>query len=159
SHLPRVFESSEELLLDPASLAYVDQRLDSIEIDNPKRDLFGDAYEAFTSNGFRGQEGQFFTPQNAISLLVSIVNPEPGERVIDPACGAGGFLSGVARHLLTRGAEQKLVASTVFGVDKDRYLVGLAASRLALLTLLSSNVFCGDSLSWKGENTEDFRLE
>ncbi len=157
--LPLVFESSEELLLDPTSLAYVDQRLDDVEIDNPKRDLFGDAYEAFTSSGFRGQEGQFFTPQNAINLLVSMVNPEPGENIIDPACGAGGFLSGAARHLLAKGANQEAVASSLFGVDKDRYLVGLAASRLALLTLRMANVFCGDSLAWRGENGDEFPPE
>ncbi len=156
--LPLVFESTEELLLDPASVAYVDQRLNSVEIENPKRDLFGDAYEAFTSTGFRGQEGQFFTPQNAIDLLVSVVDPKPGERIIDPACGAGGFLSGAARYLTAKGVPPKEIASSIFGVDKDRYLAGLAAARLALLTLTASNVFCADSLAWEAENGDAFPL-
>jgi len=157
--LPLVFESTEELLLDPASVAYVDQRLNNVEIENPTRDLFGDAYEAFTSTGFRGQEGQFFTPQNAIDLLVSIVDPKPDEKIIDPACGAGGFLSGAARYLTSKGVSPKLIASNVFGVDKDRYLAGLAASRLALLTLTASRVFCADSLAWEGENGVAFPLD
>ena len=154
--LPLVFQRSEELLLDPASVAYVDQRLNNVELDNPKRDLFGDAYEAFTSTGFRGQEGQFFTPQNAIELLVSIVDPEPGEKIIDPACGAGGFLSGAARYLSAKQVSPADIASSIFGVDKDRYLAGLAASRLALWTLTASRVFCADSLAWEAENGDTF---
>src|SRR5229473_1031036 len=157
--LPLVFESTEEFLLDPASVAYVDQRLNSIEIENPKRDLFGDAYEVFTSAGFRGQEGQFFTPQNAIDLLVSVVNPKRGEKIIDPACGAGGFLRGVARYLSGKGVHRDEIASSIFGIDKDRYLAGLAAARLALLTLTASKVFCADSLAWEAENGEAFPLD
>jgi type I restriction enzyme M protein len=156
--LPLVFEASEELLLDPASLAYVDQRLESAELESQGRDPFGDAYEVFMGSGVRGQEGQFFTPQNAVQLLVSIVDPRRGEKVIDPACGAGGFLSGAARHLLDQGASPGEVAENVFGIDKDRYLVGLAASRLSLLTLAPANIYCADSLAWKAENGQDHPL-
>lgn len=38
-----------------------------------------------------------------------MVDPQPGERVLDPASGAGGFLSAAARHLVRRGAERVAV--------------------------------------------------
>ena len=156
--LPSIFRS-ETLLLDPTNLAYIDQMLDATELDNPERDPIGDAYEIFIGSSVRGQEGQFFTPQNAVNLLVSVIDPRPGERVIDPACGAGGFLSATARHLLRAGASVGDIAASVTGVDKDRYLVNLASSHLSLVTLQPARVYCADSLAWAAEEGEEFALK
>jgi type I restriction enzyme M protein len=157
--LPAIFDQDDELLLDPASLAYVDQMLEFVDIDDLARDPFGDAYEVFIGSSIRGQEGQFFTPQNAIRLLVSIVDPRPGERIIDPACGSGGFLGTTAQHLIALGASLKDTATNILGVDKDRYLVSLAASRLSLITLAPARVFCADSLAWDTEEDQGFPLK
>ncbi|NDJ25894.1 N-6 DNA methylase [Nostoc sp. B(2019)] len=154
-----IFSNEEELLLDPASITYIDQKLDKINLDNWSRDPFGDAYEIFIGSTIRGQEGQFFTPQNAVELLVSLVTPKPGERFIDPACGAGGFLNAIARSLVTAGVSPKDVSSSVFGIDKDSYLVNLAAARLSLVTLSPANVFCADSLAWVAEGEKNFVLK
>lgn len=156
--LPVIFDQHDELLLDPTSLAYVDQMLGSVDIGDLTSDPFGDAYEVFIGSGIRGQEGQFFTPQNAIRLLVSIVDPRPGERIIDPACGSGGFLGATAQRLIALGASPKDAATNTLGVDKDRYLVSLAASRLSLITLTPARVFCADSLAWNTEEDQDFAL-
>jgi type I restriction enzyme M protein len=157
--LPATYTNSEELLLDPDSLSYVDSVLDKAAIDDPSSDPIGDAYETFIGSSVRGQEGQFFTPQNAVRLLVSIVNPVPGEKIIDPACGAGGFLSAAARHLLSAGASAEEVAGSVFGIDKDRYLVGLASAHVSVVTLAPARVYCADSLRWASEEGQDFPLK
>ncbi|MBI3977018.1 MAG: N-6 DNA methylase [Chloroflexi bacterium] len=156
--LPSVSDPDDILRLDPASIAYVHLQLDAIAMDDWNRDPFGDAYEAFVGSIIRGQEGQFFTPQNAVNLLVTIVDPRPGERVIDPACGAGGFLSATARHLVVQGASPETAAAHVFGVDKDRYLSSLASARLSFVTLAPVNVFCADSLAWRAEEGQEFAL-
>ncbi len=145
--LPSSFSRRSEILLDEESLVYVDRMLDNAGLDNPARDPIGDVYEAFTGSLVRGQEGQFFTPQNAVELLVSLIDPQPGERIIDPACGAGGFLSAAARHLRQHGDNTESIAMHIFGVDKDRYLSELAASHLSLVTLQPAQVFCADSLA------------
>ncbi len=154
-----LFSPQEELLLDPASIAYIDQKLERIDLENWNRDPFGDAYEVFIGSAVRGQEGQFFTPQNAVELLVSLVNPRPGEKIIDPACGAGGFLNAAARHLLATGTSPAEVTNNIFGVDKDSYLVSLASARLSLVTLAKPNVSCADSLAWAAEIDREFPLK
>lgn len=154
-----IFSYEEELLLDPTSITYIDQKLAKINLNNWSRDPFGDAYEIFIGSSIRGQEGQFFTPQNAVELLVSLVTPKPGERFIDPACGAGGFLNVIARSLINAGVSPKDVSNSVFGVDKDSYLVNLAAARLSLVTLSPANVFCADSLAWVAEGGRNFLLQ
>ncbi len=157
--LPTLFPSDQPLLLDPQCLAQIDTLLDMADLDTATHDPFGEIYEVFMGSQIRGQEGQFFTPLNAIALLVALVNPLPGETLIDPACGAGGFLSVAARHLKASGASVQQILSTVFGLDKDHYLAGLASARLSLLTLKSAQVFCADSLAWKLESiTPNFYL-
>lgn len=155
---PKVFQPTDELALDTESISYVDSMLSQVNLADPSRDPIGDLYEAFIGSHVRGQEGQFFTPQNAIQLLVTMVRPQPGERIIDPACGAGGFLSVAARYLLTAGAPREQVAAAVHGVDKDRYLANLASSHLSVVTLAPANTYCADSLAWAPEEGGDFPL-
>ena len=57
------------------------------------------AYEAVTSNTLKREKGQFFTPRNVIRMMVEMVNPRPGMRILDPACGSGGFLVVTLNHV------------------------------------------------------------
>ncbi len=150
--LPNLFEPDEEILMDPASIAYVDEQLSGLNLYEPSRDPLGDLYESFVGTGIQQDQGQFFTPQNAVSWLVDAVSPQPGERVIDPACGAGGFLSYTARKLRFGGASRKEIADSLFGIEKDAYLAKLADAHISVTTLCKSNVICGDSISWIGNN-------
>lgn len=146
--LPDVFPADAALTLDAECLQYVDRRLAGIDFADPHADPIGDAYETFIGAARRGAEGQFFTPHAAVRLLVELVDPRPGERVIDPACGAGGFLGHVARRLLHRGADPAAIAAALVGIDKDRQLVRLARAHVGLVTLTPARIFCGDSLAW-----------
>jgi type I restriction enzyme M protein len=146
-----IFSSKENLLLDSNCIAFIDERLSNLNLNSWIRDPFGDVYEVFIGAVVRGQEGQFFTPQNAVDLLVSLVNPQPGEKFIDPACGAGGFLNAFSRHLIVSGMDSTDVSSCIYGVDKDSYLVKLAAARLSMVTFAPAKVFCADSLAWRVE--------
>lgn len=157
-NIPNTLGRYEEILLDPTSLAYVHARLDLLTDRVIKEDPFGDAYEVFIGDSIRGQEGQFFTPQNIVSLLVSLINPQQGEIIIDPACGSGSFLNASARWLIGNGVKPDLVAKSVFGTDKDSYLSELAAARLSLITLAQAKVYCADSLAWKPDDEKGFEI-
>jgi type I restriction enzyme M protein len=156
--LPGLFPIDDDICLDPTSLYFVHCALKRIDLNTTVYDPFGDVYEVFTGNGMRGQEGQFFTPQNAVHFLVEAVNPKPGERIIDPACGSGAFLSATARYLIQRGSTEQEAVSTIFGVDKDQYLVRLALARLSLLSFTPAQVYCGDSLALTNEQGGDLFL-
>ncbi len=149
TELPHVFEADEEMLLDPEALQFVDSKLAQIDLRSPDRDPIGDAYEAFAGSELRSMEGQFFTPQNAVSWLVEAVNPLPGEKIIDPACGAGGFLAFTAKHLVKNGSSGEDVSAAIFGLEKDQYLTTLAHAHLSLITLEPASVVCADSLAMR----------
>lgn len=147
---------SASFSLDDASLEYVDRCLSSLELKSTAVDFIGDAYQCFRGSESRGQEGQFFTPRAAIKALISLLDPQPGERVIDPACGAGGFLFATAHHLLAKGLRPKEVAGAVYGVEKDADLARLARMRLSLITLQHTHVSTGDSLAWSAVERNSF---
>ncbi|MCK4429180.1 MAG: N-6 DNA methylase, partial [Candidatus Aenigmarchaeota archaeon] len=58
-------------------------------------DVKGDAYEGLLEKNaadVKGGAGQYFTPRPLINAMVEVMNPEPGTKIHDPACGTGGFL-------------------------------------------------------------------
>jgi len=148
SKLSFIFPITDELQLDPVCLQYINNELNKIDFKDSKRDSLGDMYEVFIGTGIREEEGQFFTPQNGIDLLVDLINPKPGEKIIDPAAGAGGFLSSAFKHLLSNGTTINDAIEQIYGIEKDTYLAKLAFTRLSIISLSESKVVCGDSLAW-----------
>jgi type I restriction enzyme M protein len=64
-------------------------------------DLKGDMYEYLLSKlSQSGTNGQFRTPRHIIDLIVALVNPKPGLRICDPACGTAGFLISAYTYIL-----------------------------------------------------------
>ena len=69
------------------------------EFDDNIGDL-GDLYEYMLSKlSTAGTNGQFRTPKHIRDMMVAMVDPKPGERVCDPACGTAGFLISAAEHI------------------------------------------------------------
>ena len=63
-------------------------------------DVKGDAYEGLlekNAEDVKGGAGQYFTPRTLIDAIVDCIQPTPGETVVDPACGTGGFFARRAR--------------------------------------------------------------
>lgn len=157
-----VFEGSDRIRLDADSLAYVVGELQTYSIMETDRDAIGDAFEVFIGPALRGAEGQFFTPRNVIEMLVKMVDPKPGEKIIDPACGSGGFLiaalSHVWRQLRDEGKRKKWserylvkrefeVATDCFrGIDKDAFLARVCKAYMALIGDGRGGVFCQNTL-------------
>ena len=153
AQFPEIYEGTEEIQFDSEILQHVMGSLDFDLID-ARSDPIGDAFEVFAGSESRARNGQFFTPRNAVELLVDMVDPQPGETIIDPACGAGGFLASVARRFRLQGMSVdsgRSAASRLYGVEKDSYLSKLARLHLSLLSGGHSNVVCGDSLALEAE--------
>jgi type I restriction enzyme M protein len=90
---------------------------------------------------------------------VEAVGPQRGERIIDPACGAGSFLSYSARYLKGQGVKDHEIDANLFGIEKDEYLAKLAKLHIALGTLGAGNVFCGDSIEGRPKDGGAFPFE
>ena len=157
-----VFEAADRIRLDAESLAYVVGELQNYSITEADRDAIGDAFEVFIGPALRGAEGQFFTPRNVIEMMVRMTDPQPGEKIIDPACGSGGFLITALSHVWERLREEAArknwterqlarreleVASECFrGIDKDAFLSRVCKAYMALIGDGRGGVFCHNAL-------------
>lgn len=145
-----IYGSPTEILLDDEAIYRVMKEC-SFSLIDAKSDPIGDAFEVFVGSESRSRSGQFFTPRSVTDLLVEAIAPKPGESIIDPACGAGGFLTSVSRYWLKEGIStqeiSRLATETFFGIDKDEYLINLAKLHISLLTGGHPNILCGDSLA------------
>ena len=139
---PTAFDADETIDLDVDALAYIVSKLQEYALLTADRDVVADAFEELIGTSFRGGEGQFFTPRNVVLMMIEMLQPASGERIIDPACGSGGFLAYIARHLAHRGAKDY----TIVGIDKDAFLARLAKIYLALIGEERAMIFCENSL-------------
>jgi type I restriction enzyme M protein len=115
-------------------------------------DLKGDMYEYLLSKlSQSGTNGQFRTPRHIIDLIVALVDPQPGMRICDPACGTAGFLISAYTYILREhtkaadlargivdGSELKpkqwefLESQAFTGFDNDANMVKIAILNLYL---------------------------
>lgn len=77
-----------------------------------------------------GDSGEFYTPRPVVQLIVDRVKPKLGERILDPACGTGGFLVEayeVLKAQMKSADDQRVLQNeSLFGVEKKPlpYLLG-----------------------------------
>ena len=94
-----VFVGNEEISLSDHGVAYVASEIAKYSFLDATVDVKGTAYETIVSNTLKQEAGQFFTPRNVIKCMVEILNPTVESRVLDPACGSGGFIVMVLDHV------------------------------------------------------------
>lgn len=68
-----------------------------------------------------GDSGEFYTPRPVIKFIVTVINPQLGETVLDPAAGTGGFLVEALEHLKkqckTTADFRQLQQKTILGIE------------------------------------------
>jgi type I restriction enzyme M protein len=98
-------------------------------------DFKGDMYEYLLSKlSASGTNGQFRTPRHIIDLITALVDPTPGQRICDPACGTAGFLISAFTHILRQHTKP---------ADLKRGLVDGALLKPAQWRFLEEQAFVG----------------
>ena len=174
-----VIHEDDSLTIDAKSLRYIVGELQLYSLQESSRDAVGAAFEVFIGPSLKGGQGQFFTPRNVVEMVVDIVNPGPDDKIMDPACGSGGFLVEALRYVWRkaeeRGAElswpeheieaekQKIAIKNFFGIDKDSFLSKVAKAYLAILGDGRGGIHCENSLEdpadWSPETRNDIKFE
>jgi type I restriction enzyme M protein len=98
-------------------------------------------FEFIVTKAAKGQKGQYFTPRHVIAEVVAMIRPTAAERVVDPACGSGGFL----RHALLQEPQCR-----VWGFDQDARALRVARVMLAASGQPTTRVMLVDSLRRQG---------
>lgn len=124
----------------------------------PDNDLKGDVYEYLLSKlSLSGINGQFRTPQHIIDLIVKMINPKSKEKVVDPACGTGGFLTTTLRHLKT--SSEKIINSNevhIEGFDSDLTMLDISRMNLILNKILDPKLKYVNSLTSENKSRDEY---
>ncbi|WP_272691246.1 type I restriction-modification system subunit M [Providencia sp. PROV132] len=154
---------------------------DSQEHGQAFQDIQGDVYEMLLSEiATAGKNGQFRTPRHIIKMMADLVQPQLGHRIIDPACGTGGFLLGAYQYIVTQLAinagtknlvpdedgfirtsvaatfdekRQFVLQESLYGYDIDATMVRLGLMNLMMHGIDEPNIDYQDTLS-KSYNEE-----
>ena len=94
----------------------------------------GYAFRHFVGRTFTGGPyRRYLTPAEVISFLVRLAAPKPGDFVIDPVCGSGGFLGRIALEWVGQGADADQITTNLNGCDIDPLAVHATKTFLELL--------------------------
>ncbi len=166
---------TDAITLDAKCLKYIVGELQLYSLKDSSRDAVGEAFEIFIGPSLKGAQGQFFTPRNVVNMVIQMIDPDTDERILDPACGSGGFLVESLRYVWNKLEEkandlgwpeaeieaekQKVAIKNFRGIDKDDFLSKVAKAYLAILGDGRGGVHCENSLenfkNWGTKTSED----
>jgi len=154
-----IFEHNEQISLNQDLVYLIVKELQNISLLESSKDILSDAFEIFVSKMLKDEGGQFFTPPNIVQFMVNYLNPDIDAKILDPACGHGGFLletkelvwskieSAHKNHEDLIKEKKVEIISNLYGIDKDLFLAKICKLYLEILSGGKSNVFCEDSLN------------
>lgn len=138
----------------PFNLKDVIASIDNIDFNNPDDShVVSQVYEELLLRMGKegGVAGEFYTPRAIVRLMVKIVNPKLGEKVLDPFCGSGGFLAESFNLMkssreLTRNDYETLQRKTFYGQEKKPFPYLLGVMNCILQGLLTPNIIRKNTL-------------
>ena len=154
---PEVF--TENIQIDDNRLLSVVSHLQGISLNQTDLDVKGVAFEKFLGNFFKGEIGQFFTPREVVEFMVDMVKPHHEERILDPACGSGGFLLHAMDYVRKQASEYHTEGTSdhylhwhdfaekrLFGIEVNDSIARVAKMNMIIHDDGHSNVISNDAL-------------
>lgn len=143
-----VFGRGETVELGSGLIEELVGYLDTYPLWSEEIDVLGEIYERFLMKTMTGRElGQYFTPRAIIDAMVRMVDPSKDDKILDPACGTGGFLISAMKYLAKKhNTDKREVARKLYGIDIFEIIVKLSKIDLWLHGNCHENIKRGDSL-------------
>jgi type I restriction enzyme M protein len=119
-----VFEDAFNYMKSGQLIRQVVNRINDVDFNNLiERQHFGDVYEQILNDlQSAGNAGEYYTPRGVTAFMADRIDPKPGEILLDPACGTGGFLTCSIRHMrdnyIRTPEDEELMQSSLRAVEK-----------------------------------------
>lgn len=139
--------------------------------EESQKDTMGDLYEYLLSKiATSGTNGQFRTPRHIIKMMVDLMQPTPGEKIVDPASGTAGFLVAAVEYVLKHYRDELFVKAgneqlqehfkyeMIHGFDTDQTMLRIASMNLMLHGIEDPNMEYKDSLSKSNTEEEQYTM-
>ena len=148
-----IFAGTNNYMKNGTIIRQVVNKLNEIDFNaSEDRHTFGDIYESLLRDlQSAGNYGEFYTPRAVTEIMTEIINPRLGEKVLDPACGTGGFLTSAIENIRNQDVHSvedlKTLESTIRGQELKPLPFMLCVTNLILHDIEVPNVINGDSLN------------
>ena len=126
SVIGNVFQDAFNYMKNGTLIRQVVNKINEIDFNRSEdRHLFGDIYEQILKDlQSAGNSGEYYTPRAVTQFMIDIAAPQLGEKVLDPACGTGGFLTGaieyVRNNYVRTPDDEALLQASIRGVEKKQ---------------------------------------
>jgi type I restriction enzyme M protein len=150
-YLPK--EVPTPISLSGAMLRDVSALIAPVKILGSKRDVVQGFYMYFAQGVYKWDLGQYFTPAEVVDFIVTLVNPQAGDQVKDPACGSGDFLISAFHHASIYGADLR---SAIWGSDHSEKAVQVCVLNMLLNGDGKGNIKEEDSLANVGRELDSY---
>lgn len=146
-----VFEGNNNYMKSGINIRKVLNKLNELDFNIAKdRHSFGELYETILKElQSAGKSGEFYTPRAITQFITDIINPKEGEKILDPACGTGGFLT-CAIEILKKKANsvdaRQALQEDVVGWEYKPLPYLLATTNLILHDIEVPNIIFRDAL-------------
>jgi len=148
-----IFSGTNNYMKNGTIIRQVLNELNQIDFNSSEdRHVFGDIYETILRNlQSAGNYGEFYTPRALTEFITEMVNPRLGEKILDPACGTGGFLTSAIENIRQQDIKSvddlKLLEGNIHGMEFKPLPLMFCVTNLILHDIEVPNVDYTDSLN------------
>ena len=148
-----VFADSYNYMKSGTLIRQVINKLNEIDFSRREdRHLFNDIYEKILRDlQSAGNAGEYYTPRPVTQFMTDMTDPRLGDRILDPACGTGGFLvcalEHVRKHYVRGLGDEVELRKLVTGIEKKPMPHMLCITNLILHDVPVPNVRRDNSLT------------
>ena len=161
AHIIRnIFEGTNNYMKNGTIIRQVINQLNRIDFNiSEDRHIFGDIYEGILRDlQSAGNYGEFYTPRALTDFITEMVDPRLGEKVLDPACGTGGFLTSAIKNILSHKDVKNIknieeLESSICGMEFKPLPFMLCVTNLILHDIKTPNIEYTDSLTRREYST------
>jgi type I restriction enzyme M protein len=121
-----VFEDAYNYMKSGQLMRQVVNKINTVDFnDLSEREHFGEFYEQLLNDlQSAGNAGEYYTPRAVTAFMADRIDPTPGETLLDPACGTGGFLTCAIRHMrkkyVKRPEDERKMQGSLRAVEKKQ---------------------------------------
>jgi len=146
-----VFMGNNNYMKSGINIRKVLNKLNELDFNIAKeRHAFGELYEGILKDlQSAGKSGEYYTPRAITNFITDMISPKLGEKVLDPSCGTGGYLTSAIEHLKAQAnsvEERNGIQDNVIGWEYKPLPYLLAITNLILHDIELPKISFRDSL-------------
>ena len=165
-----LFNDANNYMKSGRLIRQVINKINDVDFNNLNQlQHFGEIYEQILNDlQSAGNAGEYYTPRAITAFMVEQIDPKPGEKLFDPACGTGGFLTCAMSYMRKRYVktpkEEEEMQSALYAVEKKPLPHMLCTTNMLLNNVQDpsfvryDNTLARPYISWEEKDRVDIIL-